>query len=66
MAKQKKRTAKGNGAATPSDPAYPELFQPIKIGSCRIENRIVMAPMNVLMSSGNTGFGTKARFTTRT
>ena len=34
---------------------YPELFQPIRIGKCEIANRIVMAPMNVLMSSGNTG-----------
>jgi 2,4-dienoyl-CoA reductase-like NADH-dependent reductase (Old Yellow Enzyme family) len=34
---------------------HPELFQPIEIGSCKIGNRIVMAPMNVLMSSGNTG-----------
>jgi 2,4-dienoyl-CoA reductase-like NADH-dependent reductase (Old Yellow Enzyme family) len=54
MAK-KKSTAKGNGAATTSEPAFPELFQPIKIGNCEIANRIVMAPMNVLMSSGNTG-----------
>jgi len=34
---------------------HPELFQPIEIGNCEIANRIVMAPMNVLMSSGNTG-----------
>ena len=34
---------------------HPELFQPIELGSCKIGNRIVMAPMNVLMSSGNTG-----------
>jgi 2,4-dienoyl-CoA reductase-like NADH-dependent reductase (Old Yellow Enzyme family) len=51
----KKRAAKGNGAAASAEPAYPELFQPIKIGNCEIKNRIVMAPMNVLMSSGNTG-----------
>jgi 2,4-dienoyl-CoA reductase-like NADH-dependent reductase (Old Yellow Enzyme family) len=38
-----------------SDTRYPELFHPINIGNCRIENRIVMSPMNVLMSSGNTG-----------
>jgi 2,4-dienoyl-CoA reductase-like NADH-dependent reductase (Old Yellow Enzyme family) len=55
MANPKRRTAKGNGAETQSEPAYPELFQPIKIGNCEIANRIVMAPMNVLMSSGNTG-----------
>jgi len=40
--------------AAPAVP-HPELFQPIKIGKCEIANRIVMAPMNVLMSSGNTG-----------
>ncbi len=39
-----------------SDTHNPELFQPIKIGSCKIKNRIVMAPMNVLMNMGNTGF----------
>jgi 2,4-dienoyl-CoA reductase-like NADH-dependent reductase (Old Yellow Enzyme family) len=55
MANPRRRTAKGNGAETHSEPAYPELFQPIKIGNCEIANRIVMAPMNVLMSSGNTG-----------
>ena len=55
MANPRRRTAKGNGAETRSEPAYPELFQPIKIGNCEIANRIVMAPMNVLMSSGNTG-----------
>ena len=37
---------------------HPELFQPIKIGKCEIANRIVMAPMNVLMSSGNNGLVT--------
>lgn len=37
-------------------PAYPELFQPISIGNCEIKNRIVMAPMNVLMSQGNLGY----------
>ncbi len=37
---------------------HPELFQPIKIGNCQIDNRIVMAPMNVLMSSGNNGLVT--------
>ncbi len=40
----------------PADPAFPELFQPISIGNCEIPNRIVMAPMNVLMSRGNTGY----------
>jgi 2,4-dienoyl-CoA reductase-like NADH-dependent reductase (Old Yellow Enzyme family) len=36
-------------------PAYPELFQPIKIGECEIKNRIVMAPMNTVMSLDNRG-----------
>ncbi len=36
--------------------AFPELFQPISIGNCEIKNRIAMAPMNVLMSRGNTGY----------
>ena len=40
------------------EPAYPELFQPITIGNCEIKNRIVMSPMNVLMSRGNTGYVT--------
>ncbi len=40
----------------PADPAFAELFQPISIGNCEIPNRIVMAPMNVLMSRGNTGY----------
>ena len=31
---------------------YPELFQPIKIGTCEIKNRIVMAPMNTVFSMG--------------
>jgi 2,4-dienoyl-CoA reductase-like NADH-dependent reductase (Old Yellow Enzyme family) len=49
------------GAAIPVDTdgreaAYPELFQPITIGNCEIRNRIAMAPMNVVMSSGNTGY----------
>ena len=45
------------GASQRSDePAYPELFQPISIGNCTIDNRIVMAPMNVLMNRGNTGY----------
>jgi 2,4-dienoyl-CoA reductase-like NADH-dependent reductase (Old Yellow Enzyme family) len=34
---------------------HPELFEPIEIGGCKIDNRIVMAPMNVLMCAGNTG-----------
>ncbi len=38
------------------EPAYPELFKPIKIGKCKIANRIVMAPMNVVMSQGNLGY----------
>jgi 2,4-dienoyl-CoA reductase-like NADH-dependent reductase (Old Yellow Enzyme family) len=37
-------------------PPYPELFQPVRIGNCQIKNRIVMAPMNVLFSIGNTGY----------
>lgn len=35
---------------------FPELFEPISIGGCEISNRIVMAPMNVLMSQGNLGY----------
>ena len=37
-------------------PAYPELFQPIKIGNCEIKNRIVMAPMNTVLSMNNLGY----------
>ena len=48
------RTGKGARRGA-SEVPYPELFQPIQIGKCKIDNRIVMAPMNVLMSSGNTG-----------
>jgi 2,4-dienoyl-CoA reductase-like NADH-dependent reductase (Old Yellow Enzyme family) len=55
MANPRARKLDGNRAETRSEPAYPELFQPIKIGNCKIENRIVMAPMNVLMNTGNTG-----------
>lgn len=36
--------------------AHPELLRPITIGDCEIPNRIAMAPMNVLMSQGNTGY----------
>jgi len=35
---------------------YPELFTPIKIGNCEIKNRIVMAPMNTVMSLDNQGY----------
>jgi 2,4-dienoyl-CoA reductase-like NADH-dependent reductase (Old Yellow Enzyme family) len=55
MADQKARRANGDGSNPGAEPAYPELFQPIKIGRCEIKNRIVMAPMNVLMNTGNTG-----------
>jgi 2,4-dienoyl-CoA reductase-like NADH-dependent reductase (Old Yellow Enzyme family) len=55
MATPRARRLDGNGADTRSEPAYPELFQPIRIGNCKIDNRIVMAPMNVLMNTGNTG-----------
>jgi 2,4-dienoyl-CoA reductase-like NADH-dependent reductase (Old Yellow Enzyme family) len=55
MATPRARRLDGNGADTRSAPAYPELFQPIRIGNCKIDNRIVMAPMNVLMNTGNTG-----------
>jgi 2,4-dienoyl-CoA reductase-like NADH-dependent reductase (Old Yellow Enzyme family) len=58
MAKPSRKSAasapKGANGGT-SEVPYPELFQPIKIGKCQIDNRIVMAPMNVLMSSGNNG-----------
>lgn len=58
MAKPSSKSTAGarkgaNGGA--SQAQHPELFQPIKIGKCQIDNRIVMAPMNVLMSSGNNG-----------
>lgn len=46
------------GADRRETAAYPELFRPIAIGNCTIPNRIVMAPMNVLMSCGNTGYVT--------
>ncbi len=34
----------------------PELFEPIRIGTCEIKNRIVMAPMNTLFSMNNLGY----------
>ena len=43
-------------AGRTAKPAYPELFQPIKIGDCEIKNRIVMAPMNTVMSLDNLGY----------
>jgi 2,4-dienoyl-CoA reductase-like NADH-dependent reductase (Old Yellow Enzyme family) len=58
MAKPSRESATdaGNGAQKgASTVPHPELFQPIKIGKCEIANRIAMAPMNVLMSSGNNG-----------
>jgi 2,4-dienoyl-CoA reductase-like NADH-dependent reductase (Old Yellow Enzyme family) len=61
MAKPSRESAAGagNGAQQgATEVPHPELFQPIKIGNCQIENRIVMAPMNVLMSSGNNGLVT--------
>ncbi|HUT52838.1 MAG TPA: NADH:flavin oxidoreductase [bacterium] len=48
--------AAGKSAGAAKKPAYPELFQPIKIGGCEIKNRIVMAPMNTVMSLDNRGF----------
>jgi len=59
---QKKKVAakkKSGAKAVPSGKAklpYPELFEPIRIGSCEIENRIVMAPMNTLFSWDNQGY----------
>ena len=52
------KRSKPQTSAAEGDPSvhHPELFRPIKIGKCKIENRIVMAPMNVLMNTGNTGF----------
>jgi len=35
---------------------YPELFEPIKIGSVEIANRIAMAPMNTVFSMDNQGY----------
>jgi 2,4-dienoyl-CoA reductase-like NADH-dependent reductase (Old Yellow Enzyme family) len=59
-ASPKKASALGNPGkptkATVKQPAYPELFQPIKIGNCEIKNRIVMAPMNTLFSMDNLGY----------
>jgi 2,4-dienoyl-CoA reductase-like NADH-dependent reductase (Old Yellow Enzyme family) len=46
----------GTNGHRSDEPAYPELFKPITIGKCKIPNRIVMAPMNVLMSQGNLGY----------
>lgn len=42
--------------AKASAPHHPELFEPIRIGNCEIENRIAMAPMNVLFSMDNRGY----------
>jgi len=36
-------------------PAHAELFEPIRIGTCEIKNRIAMAPMNTLFSMSNQG-----------
>jgi len=59
-ASPKKASALGNPDKTTKStvrkPAYPELFQPIKIGNCVIKNRIVMAPMNTVFSVGNLGY----------
>jgi len=54
MASPKAKPDANAPQGTPA-PHHPELFEPIKIGGCEIENRIVMAPMNVLMCAGNTG-----------
>jgi len=61
MAKPSRESAAGARKSAKQDAPevhHPELFQPIKIGNCQIANRIVMAPMNVLMSSGNNGLVT--------
>ena len=42
-----------NGAAAPT---HAELFQPIRIGNCKIKNRIAMAPMNTVFSMDNRGY----------
>ena len=39
-----------------AEPAYRELFEPVRIGNCEIKNRIAMAPMNVLFSMNNRGY----------
>jgi 2,4-dienoyl-CoA reductase-like NADH-dependent reductase (Old Yellow Enzyme family) len=55
-----KKSAQGKAGASAKasspKPNYPELFQPIKIGDCEIKNRIVMAPMNTVMSLDNLGY----------
>ncbi len=55
---QSKTRAAASAGRAGGSPAYPELFEPISIGGCTIRNRIVMAPMNVLMTQGNTGYET--------
>ena len=53
MANPSRKSAAGAGKGAQRGAAevpHPELFQPIEIGKCKIDNRIVMAPMNVLMS----------------
>lgn len=47
-------TAQARGGDNGS--AFPELFEPIHIGDCEIKNRIVMAPMNTVMSLNNQGY----------
>jgi len=37
-------------------PKHAELFEPIRIGNCKIKNRIAMAPMNTVFSMDNRGY----------
>ncbi len=37
-------------------PTHAELFEPIRIGNCKIKNRIAMAPMNTVFSMDNQGY----------
>ena len=51
-----RKTAEESVNRSLKKPAYPELFNPIKIGNCEIKNRIVMAPMNTIFSMDNLGY----------
>src|SRR5208283_5412450 len=36
--------------------SYKTLFSPIKIGNLEVKNRVVMAPMNTVLSQNNLGY----------
>ena len=57
LATPKARASTAGKVASPAGAAhYPELFQPIQIGKVEIKNRIVMAPMNTVLSMDNRGY----------